>query len=76
MYMHQQTKKMERVEEEFYGLLEQNINQVANSDIEIVLGNFNAKGGKEDIYKPTIGNESLHNETNNNGIKNDSVCNI
>jgi len=74
--MHQQTKKMERVEEEFYGLLEQNINQVANSDIEIVLGNFNAKGGKEDIYKPTIGNESLHNETNNNGIKNDSVCNI
>jgi len=62
-------KKMERVEEEFYSLLEQNINQIVNSDIEIILGDLNAKGDKEDIYKPTIGNESLHNETNNNGIK-------
>ena len=62
-------KKMEEVKEEFYNLLEQNINQITNSDIKIILGNFNAKVGKEDIHKPTIGSESLHNETNNNGIK-------
>jgi len=49
--------------------LEQNINQIARSDIKIILGDFNAKVGKESIYKHTIGNESLHNETNNNGTK-------
>ena len=62
-------QRTEEVKEEFYNLLEQNINQIANSDIKILLGDINAKVGKEDIYKPTMGNESLHNETNNNGIK-------
>jgi hypothetical protein len=58
-----------RGKEDFYNLLEQNINQIARSDIKIILGDFNAEVGKESIYKPTIGNKSLHNETNNNGIK-------
>ena len=62
-------KEMEEVKEELYNLLEQNTNQIANSDIKILLGDFNAKVDKDDIYKPTIGNETLHNETNNNGIK-------
>ena len=59
---------MEEIKE-FYNLLEQNINQIANSDIKIILGDFNAKVGKENIYKPSTGNESLRMETNNNGIK-------
>ena len=42
-------KKMEEVDEEIYNLLEQSINQIANSDIKIILGDFNAKVGKEDI---------------------------
>jgi len=67
--MHQQIKKTEEVRKEFNVLLEQNVNQIARSDIKIILGDFNAKFGKETLYKPTIGNESLHNETNNNGIK-------
>ena len=49
-------EKMEKVNEEFYNLLEQNINQMANSDIKILLGDFNAEAGKEDTYKPTTGN--------------------
>ena len=62
-------EKTEEIKEEFYNLLEQNINQIAMSDIKIILGDFKAKVGKESIYKSTIGNESLHNKTNNNGIK-------
>jgi len=60
---------MGEVKAGFYNSLEQNINQIANSDIKLILGDFNAKVGKEDIYKPTIGNERLQNETKNNRIK-------
>ena len=60
-------KKTEEMKD-LYNLLDQTINQIAGSDIKIILGDFNAKVGKENIYTPTIGNESLHNETNN-GIK-------
>jgi len=62
-------RRRREIREEFYNLLEQNINQIASSDTKIIPGDNNAKVGKENIHKPTIGNESLHNETNNNGIK-------
>jgi hypothetical protein len=39
------------------------------SDVKIILGDFNTKVCKEGIYKSTTGNKSLHNETNNKGIK-------
>jgi hypothetical protein len=35
--------------------------------MEILLRNLNAKVGREDIFKPTIGNESLHEISNDNG---------
>ena len=47
-------EKTEEAKEEFYYLLEQNKNQIANSDIKIILVDFNAKVGKEDIYKPPL----------------------
>jgi hypothetical protein len=37
--------------------------------MKILLGNFNAKVGREDIFKPTIGNESLHEISNDNGVR-------
>jgi exonuclease III len=43
-------KKTEEVKAELYNLLQQNINLIANSNIKIILGDFNAKVSKEDIY--------------------------
>jgi len=37
--------------------------------MEILLDDFNAKIGKEDIFKPTIGNENLHEINNDNGAR-------
>ena len=37
--------------------------------MKILLGDFNAKVGRENIFKPTIGNESLHQNSNDNGVR-------
>jgi hypothetical protein len=34
-----------------------------------LLGDFNAKVGREDIFKPITGNESLHEASNDNGVR-------
>ena len=34
-----------------------------------LLGDFNAKVRRENIFKPTIGNESLHKVSNDNGVR-------
>ena len=35
----------------------------------MLLGESNAKLGRENIFKPTIGNESPHQGSNDNGVK-------
>jgi hypothetical protein len=37
--------------------------------MKILLGDLNAKVDSEDIYKPTIWNESLHEISNDNGVR-------
>jgi endonuclease/exonuclease/phosphatase family metal-dependent hydrolase len=37
--------------------------------MKILLGDFNAKVGRESIFKPTIGNETLHQDVNNNRVR-------
>jgi hypothetical protein len=37
--------------------------------MKILLGDFNAKLGREDTFKPMIGNESLHEDSNDNGVR-------
>jgi hypothetical protein len=37
--------------------------------MKISLGDFSVKVGREDIFKPTVGNESLHKISNGNGVR-------
>jgi hypothetical protein len=37
--------------------------------MKILLGDFSAKVGREDIFKPATGNESLHEISNDNGVR-------
>jgi hypothetical protein len=37
--------------------------------LKTLLGDFSAKIGREDIFKPTIGNERLHKIRNDNGVE-------
>jgi hypothetical protein len=37
--------------------------------MNILLGDFNAKICREDIFKLTIGNESSHKNSNDNGVR-------
>ena len=36
--------------------------------MKIILGDFNAKVGRENIFKPTIGNVGLFQDINDNGV--------
>ena len=37
--------------------------------MKILLEDFNGKEGRENIFKRTIGNESLHKDSNDNGVR-------
>jgi len=37
--------------------------------MKILLGDLNAKVGRENIFKPTIGQDSLHQDSNDNGVR-------
>ena len=37
--------------------------------MKLLLGDFNAKVERENILKPTIGQESLHHDSNDNGVR-------
>jgi hypothetical protein len=57
------------IKDSFYEELGRVIDQFPRYDMKILLGDFNAKVGREDIFKPTIGNESTHEISNDNGVR-------
>ena len=61
--------KSDDSKDSFYEELEQVFDHFPRYHMKILLGDFNAKVGRENIFKPTIGNESLHQESNDNGVR-------
>jgi endonuclease/exonuclease/phosphatase family metal-dependent hydrolase len=51
-----------------YEELERVFDKFPKYHMKILLGSLNAKVGREDIFKPTIANESLHEMSNDNGV--------
>jgi hypothetical protein len=45
------------------------IDQFPMYDMKILLGDFNAKVGRQNIFKPTIGRERFHEISNDNGVR-------
>jgi hypothetical protein len=37
--------------------------------MKTLLGDFSAIVGRENIFKPTIGNESVHQDSNDDGVR-------
>jgi exonuclease III len=57
------------VKDSFHEELWRVFDQFPRYDMKILLGDFNAKVGRKNIFKPTIGNESLHEISNDNGVR-------
>lgn len=53
----------------FYEKLVEVYDGAPKRDIKMILGDFNAKVGREVYYRPTIGKYSLHDTSNDNGTR-------
>ena len=62
-------EKSDEAKDSFYEELEQVFDHFPKYHMKILLGDFNAKVGRENILKLTIGNESLHQHSNDNGVR-------
>jgi hypothetical protein len=59
--------KTEEIKEQFFDYLQSIVDKVPKSDLIIILGDVNAKLGKEPAYQKITGKHTLHEETNRNG---------
>ncbi|XP_054089054.1 craniofacial development protein 2-like [Zeugodacus cucurbitae] len=62
-------EKDEVIKDTFYERLERTYERCPRHDVKIVLGDFNARVGKEGVFGTTVGKFSLHGETSPNGLR-------
>jgi hypothetical protein len=65
----QREDKIDDTKDRFYEEVEHIFDKFPKYYMNILLGDFVAKVGREDILKPTIGNERLHEISNDNGVR-------
>jgi len=66
--VHAATEEKEESEKEaFYQKVEETYDSCPSSDLKILMGDWNVKVGREDIYQGLIGRHSMHLNCNNNG---------
>jgi hypothetical protein len=61
--------KTDDVKDNLYEELEHVFNKFPKYHMKILLRDFSTKIVREDIFKPTIWNESLHEMSNDNGVR-------
>jgi hypothetical protein len=59
----------EEAKDPFYEQLERAYAACPSHDVKLVMGDANAKVGRETVHKPTIGKHSLHESTHENGLR-------
>ena len=62
-------EKSDYSKDRFYEELVQGFNHCYKYHIKILLGYCNIKLGREDVFKRTIGNKSLHQDSKDDGVK-------
>ena len=62
-------EKREELKDSFCEELEEVFVHFPKYHMKILLGEFNAKLCREDIFKSIIGQESLHQDSNDNGVR-------
>jgi len=62
-------EKSDKSKDSFYKELEQVFDHFPKYRMKILLGDFNAKVERENIFKPIIGQECFHQDSNVNGVK-------
>jgi hypothetical protein len=63
------TEDKDVIKDSVYEELEEVFDQFPRYHTKIMLGDFSAKVGREDFFKPIIGNESIHEVSNEMGLE-------
>jgi exonuclease III len=67
--VHAPTEDKDDIKDSFYEEIEEVFDQFPRYHMKILLGDFNAKEGREDIFKPVIGDESPREVSNDNRVR-------